>query len=145
MILIAADQKKKYLCILSKKNVLKCFKINDLKKTSILFKKNFYKKEVNFLQIKSFAKVINIRNFKAKKSIDVLYICLYVTINQVKLLDTSKKRIISVYIKDEIKSVSISIIFDNWACTDLILSKDTLGDLDQLFAPPLAKVPLAVI
>ena len=80
MILIAADQKKKYLCILSKKNVLKCFKINDLKKTSILFKKNFYKKEVNFLQIKSFAKVINIRNFKAKKSIDVLYICLYVTI-----------------------------------------------------------------
>jgi len=43
------------------------------------------------------------------------------------------------------KSVSISKIFDNWACTDLILSKDTLGDLDQLFAPPLAKVPLAVI
>jgi hypothetical protein len=105
---MAVDQKKKYLCILSKDHFLKCFKVNNIMKNSFLFKKIHFKDNLTCLQIKSFKKMVNVKNLKKYTYIDSLYIGLIVNENLIKIFDISNKKIIIIDINSKIKSISLS-------------------------------------
>nr|UXY88467.1 hypothetical protein Cry52Nrm3_p106 [Cryptomonas curvata] len=110
MILIATDQTKKYLCILSKQEVLKCFKVNNSQEFPFCIEKYLFNRGASCIQMRSFKKSVKRKNTKKEKSINYLYICLTISIKEIQIINTITRKLIYIKINNPIDSISFSIL-----------------------------------
>jgi hypothetical protein len=110
MNLIATDQAKKYLCILSKQDVLKCFKVSNSQKIPFFIEKYFFNRVATCIKICSFKKNIRRKNAKLPLSINCLHICLTIGLKEIQIINTMTKKLIYIKTYNQIDSVSLSIL-----------------------------------
>ncbi|AEA39080.1 hypothetical protein CPARA_3gp422 (nucleomorph) [Cryptomonas paramecium] len=125
--LVAVDQSRQYICMLSEQNNLECFKTTDKNcisfcEKSLIIKKNFFR-----IELKSFFSSL------LKKSYTKQFLNFYVflfSINNIYILNTGKKRWINIQMKKCSKNFNASnhetyILSDN----DLFVFDNSSGEI----------------